>query len=134
MKNCANYTDPLTHLRQNFEQPNTAIRLKNTTTHDVDKIIQSLKLKDSHGYDEISTRILMKSAPYILSPLTHIFNKMLSTGIFPDRLKCSEIKPIYKDGNITDLSNYRPISLLTSFSKVFLKILHKRLYNYLNQQ
>ena len=100
-----------------------------TWARHIDKIIQSLKLKDSHGYDEISTRILKKSAPYILSPLTHIFNKMLSMGIFPDRLKFSEIKPIY-----TDLSNYRPISLLTSFSKVLEKILQKRLYNYLNQQ
>jgi hypothetical protein len=58
-----------------------------------------MKLKDSHGYDEISTRILKMSAPHILSLLTYIFNKILSTGIFPDRLKFSEVKPLYKDGN-----------------------------------
>ena len=93
-----------------------------------------MKLKDSHGYDEISTRILKMSAPYILSPLTYIFNKILSTGVFPDRLKFSEVKPLYKKGNTSDFSNYRPILLLTSFSKVIEKIIHKRLYHYLDQQ
>jgi hypothetical protein len=90
-----------------------------------------MKLKDSHGYDEISTRILKMSAPYILSPLTYIVNKILSMGIFPDRLKFAEVKLLYKDGNTLDFSNYRPISLLTSFSKVIEKILYKRLYHYL---
>jgi len=93
-----------------------------------------MKTKDSHGYDEISTRLMKMSAPYIVSPLTYITNKILSTGIFPDRLNYSEVKPLYKDGNALDFSNYRPISLLTSFSKVIEKILHKRLYHFLDQQ
>jgi hypothetical protein len=72
-----------------------------------------MKPKDSQGYDEISIRLLKMSAPFILSPLTYIFNKILSKGIFPERLKFSEIKPLYKKGNVSDFSNYRPISLLT---------------------
>ena len=71
-KNCSNQNDPLTYLRQNFKQPSSAIRLKSTTTHKINKIIHSIKLKDSHRYDEISTRILKMSAHYILSPL-HIY-------------------------------------------------------------
>ena len=133
-ENRSNRNDPLTYLRQNFKQPSSAIKLKNTTTHEIDKIIHSMKLKDSHGYDEISTRILKMSAPYILSPLTFISNKTLSTVIYPDRLKYSEVKPLHKKGNTSDLSNYRPISLLTAFSKLIEKIIHKRLYHYLDQQ
>jgi len=57
-----------------------------------------LKNKTSHGYDEISDKILKASAPFILSPLTYIFNKVLSSGIFPDRLKYSEIQPLFKKG------------------------------------
>jgi hypothetical protein len=57
---------------------------------------------------------------------------MLSTGIFPDRLKYSEIKPIYKKGDKTLITNYRPISLLTVFSNIFEKVIYKRLY-YLKQ-
>jgi hypothetical protein len=119
----------MTHLRQNFNQTFSSIRLKNTTTHEVDKIIHSLKCKDSYGYDEVSTRILKNSAPYILSPLTFIFNKILSTGIFPDRLKFSEVKPLFKKGDKTEFSNYRPISLLTSFSKIIEKIYIKDCIN-----
>jgi hypothetical protein len=57
---------------------------------------------------------------------------MISTGIFPTRLKFGEIKPLYKKGEIANTSNYRPISLLTSFSKFFLKIIYTRLIGHLN--
>jgi hypothetical protein len=56
---------------------------------------------------------------------------MLSTGIFPDRLKFSEVKPIYKKGDKLNTSNYRPISLLPAFSKMFETIIYKRLYQHL---
>jgi hypothetical protein len=62
----------------------------------------------------------------------YIFNKVLSTGTFPERLKFSEVRPLFKKGDITAFSNYRPISLLNSFSKITEKIICKRLYNYLN--
>ena len=99
-----NTNDPLTYLKKNFKQTFSSIRLNNTTTHEVDKIIHSLKCKDSYGYEEVSTGILKCSAPYILLPLTYIFNKILSMGIFPDRLKFSEVKPLFKKGNRTDFS------------------------------
>jgi Notch-like protein len=90
-------------------------------------------MKDSYGYDGISTKILKQSIPYtISSPLTHICNLMISTGIFPTRLKFTEIKPLYKKGKIANTSNYRPISLLTSFSTIFEKIVYTRLIRHLN--
>jgi len=56
---------------------------------------------------------------------------MLATGTFPDRLKYSEIKPIYKKGDKTQIVIYRPNSLLPVFSKIFEKVLYKRLYKHL---
>jgi hypothetical protein len=73
-----------------------------------------------------SSRIL-----YVLC-LISIFNKILSTGIFPERLKFLDVKPLYKKGDKTEFSNYRPISLLTSFSKTIEKIIYKGLYCHLN--
>jgi len=77
-------------------------------------------------------RILKISLPFIISPLTYICNKSLSTGLFPSRLKVSQINPIFKKGSKTDMSNYRPISLLTSFSKVFEKVIYNTVHNHIN--
>jgi len=63
--------------------------------------------------DEVSNRIIKLTAPFIISPLTYICNAVFSTGVFPDRLKYAEVKPIFKKGNKQEISNYRPISLLT---------------------
>jgi hypothetical protein len=62
-------------------------------------------------------RIMKTSMPFIISPLVYICLKALSTGIFPARLKYSQIHPIHKKGDEVNISNYRPISVLTSFSK-----------------
>ena len=85
------------------------------------QIIKSLKNKTSHGYDEISDKILKASAPFILSPLTYIINKVLASGIFPDRLKYPEVQLLFKKGKKTEISNYCPISLLPSFFKNYRK-------------
>jgi hypothetical protein len=77
-----------------------------TSINEINKIIKSLKIKDSYGYDEISTRILKISAQFIASPLTFICNQILNAGIFPDRMKLSIIKPLLKKGSNKELKNY----------------------------
>ena len=95
--------DPLKYLHSTFIQPCMHIKLKHTTSKEIDEIIKLLKTKESHGYDEISTKILKVSAPFILSPLTYIGNKILSTGIFPGTLKFSEVKPLFKKSDMPNL-------------------------------
>ena len=65
-----------------------------------------MESEGSYGYDEISSRILKLSAPFIISPLTYICNAALNPGIFPDRLKYAIVKPIFKNGSKQDISNY----------------------------
>jgi hypothetical protein len=91
---------------------------------EIEDVVSSLKMKDSYGCDRISTKKLKQRTPYISSPLTYICNLMISTGIFPTTVKFAEIKPLCKKGDLADISNYRPISLLTSFSKIFKKIIY----------
>ena len=56
----------------------------------------------------------------------------MSSGIFPDQLKLAKVVPVYKSGDSDSCNNYRPISVLQVFSKVFERIIHKRLYNFLH--
>jgi hypothetical protein len=71
------------------------------------------------------------SSPFISSYLTYIYNELLSQGIFPERLEYSEIIPLFKKGYKSNISNYGPISLLPSFSKVLEKAMNIQLLNHL---
>ena len=92
----SNKKDPLSYLYSTFQQSFTSIILKNTTTGEIEKIVTELKYKNSCGYNKVTTKILKTISPFIVS---------LSTGTFPDRLKYSEIKPIYKKGTKPKLQN-----------------------------
>jgi hypothetical protein len=88
------------------------MKFQNTSTAEIGKINESLKAKDSHGYNEISVKILKLSSPFISSPLNYIWNKLLPFGIFPCRLKYAEVAPLFKKADKKDVSNYRPISFI----------------------
>ena len=60
-----------------------------------------------------------------------LINESFTTGIFPDKLKVAKVIVLHKKGASDNLSNYRPISLLPIFSKIFEKIMYERLYNFL---
>jgi len=75
--------------------------------------MNSLKIKEYSGYDEVSTRMLKISAPFISSPLSYICNRSMLSGTFPTRLKYTIVKPLLKKGDMENIANYRPISLLT---------------------
>ena len=57
---------------------------------------------------------------------------MITTGILPESLKIAKIMSVYKKGEPTDLSNYRPIFLLPTMSKIFERIIHIQLQEYFN--
>jgi hypothetical protein len=77
---------------------------KCTTPEEFERIIKSLKTKNSYGYDEISTKILKMSCPFMSFPINYICNKMLFGGVFPDRLKYATIKPLHKNEDRCEIS------------------------------
>ena len=107
-----NINNPIDYLYQAFKQPFPNIKYQNISTAKIGKIIESLKAKDSHGYDEISVEILKLSSPFISLPLNYICKKLLSSGIFSCRLKYAEVVPLFKKGDKKDMSNYRPICFI----------------------
>jgi len=95
------------------------------------EIINKLKPKTSTGHDGIPMKIVKLTANFILGPLTHIINKSLSTGIVPKDLKIAKVIPIYKAADNRLLQNYRPISLLPAFSKIYEKIVFNKILSYM---
>jgi len=90
--------DSHTHfMEQAFIKPYPSIECKCTTTEEIERIIKSVKTKNSYGYNQISTKILKISGPFISSPINYICNKMLLGGVFPDTLKYARIKPLHKN-------------------------------------
>jgi hypothetical protein len=89
----SNHENPTSYLSSAFNQPFPTINLKCVSSIEIEDITKSLKIKNSHGYDKISSRILESSIYYISTPLTYICNRMLFSGIFPTRTKLSEVKP-----------------------------------------
>ena len=97
------------------------------------KVINSLDNSSSKGIDGISYYILKAVGPNIVDILTSLFNSSIMSGVFPDDLKCAVIIPLFKKGNKTEKSNYRPISLLSSVSKIFEKTVKSRMLAYLDK-
>jgi hypothetical protein len=64
-------------MEQAYNKPYPSMECKYTTTKEIERIIKSLKAKNSNGYDEISTKILKISGPFISSPINYTCNKML---------------------------------------------------------
>jgi hypothetical protein len=96
-------------------------------------IIKSLKTKNSCDTDGLSTKLLQKLATEISWPLAHIFRLSLNSGVFPARLKCSRTVPIFKAGRADLCDNYRPISLLSTLSKILEKMVCVQLVNHLDR-
>lgn len=116
----------------NIADNNQSIFLKPLSTTDLLNIAKNLKNKHSSGEDEIPTSIVKFCMSEIKEVFCHILNNSFKFGIFPSQLKLASIKPIYKKGNIDMLENYRPISMLPSFSKLFEMAMCVQLVEFMN--
>jgi hypothetical protein len=100
------------------------------TQDELETAMKSIKIK-SPGIDDISCKVVIDVFEEIRNPIYQIFNSSVTTGIVPDKLKISKIIPIYKSGETDSLNNYRPISILSVFSKLLERIIYNKLNKYL---
>ena len=85
------------------------------------------------GPASIPLRMLKDVVDLVITPLCYIINLSFSSGIFPDVLKVAKVIPIHKGGSTQLVNNFRPISLLSIFDKIIEKLMHKRLYDFLEE-
>ena len=101
-------------------------------TPELIKKLDSLNDIKATGLDEISPHFLRDAAPIVCAPLADIFNNSMLKGKIPQSWKNAKVTPIFKAGDPTDVSNYRPISVIPVLMKVFERIVYDQLSTYLN--
>lgn len=104
-----------------------------TNSIEILHITNSLSNSNSSDFHNLSNKTIKTIMPSICHILTLLFNKSILSGTFPDCLKIAKIIPIHKSGSHTDTANYRPISLISIFSKIFEKIIKSRLTSFFDK-
>ena len=107
--------------------------LKTIAKIDLIQIIGKIKRNKAPGLDRKTNKLIKVAGEAIHDSLLHIFNLVLQTGIFPDKLKLSKITPVHKEGDKAECGNYRPISVIPAVSKILEKILYDQLNSYINK-
>ena len=92
-----------------------------------------LKPNKAAGYDEFKPSVIKKIIHLIANPIMHICNISMSSGIFPDKMKVAKVIPVFKKGNPKLYSNYRPISVLSCFSKILERLIYNRVITFLDK-
>ena len=100
---------------------------------EVESTLRALKTGKAAGPDSVNNIILKELAQPLSSPMSDLFNYSLASGKVPASWKQANVTPIFKKDNPSDVTNYRPISLLSTIGKVLEKIIHKYLYNYFHE-
>ena len=109
---------------------NRDMNLEIVTGGEVYNVICNFKNKSTLGAKMSALKIANKSIGFTYT-LASIINKSFQEGIFPDQMKNARVIPLHKEGSKSDVSNYRPISLLNSFSKIYEKLMHIRILKFL---
>lgn len=127
-----NITKPTIYIQPQKINDRT-IFLNPTNEFEVSNVIENLKLRKAPGIDGINVETLKAMKKHILKPLVFLLNKMFITGTFPQCLKIGIVKPLYKKGDTHNITNYRPITLISNIAKIAEKIMKHRIIKYLEK-
>ena len=120
-------SSPLSYLGSAVEN---SLFLSPVTHLEIEDLIANLNSSKSIGPNSVPTNILKILKHHISHPLTEIVNQSFLKGTFPSKLMIAKVVPVFKKGDPEIRSNYRPISLLPIFSKMFKKLVYKRLFSF----
>ena len=112
------------------ENNNTSFSFTQTSFNDVYNEIISLDLSKSSPKHSIPTKIIKDNCNIFARKLHIDFNNSIISGIFPNNLKLADVTPTHKKGDRTDKTNYRPISLLSTLSKIFERLLFYQMHDF----
>ena len=106
---------------------------QNITAERVEKIINTINIKKATGADTIPAKVVRQCKVTVAQQLSSLINLSINTGVFPDSLKVAQVTPIHKQNDPLNKSNYRPVSVLPIFSKVYEKVIEIQLADYFDK-
>ena len=106
----------------------------NFNEDEIPKIIRALNIHKAHGHDDISIRMIKICDKSLLEPLILLFANSNKLSCYPDIWKRSNIIPVHKNIDKQLVNNYRPISLLPIFGKIFEKVIFNQIYSFLLEE
>ena len=109
---------------------NKTFKFQEICSQSIDYYCLKMKDKTSEGFDGVSARVIKRTAPVIVAPLCHLFNLSLKTGYLPPEFKISKVIPLFKSGKKDDFGNYRPISIIPAFAKLFELVVNDQIRSY----
>ena len=112
---------------------NNRFRITPTNPSEIEDIIKKLNPRKGTGPNSIPSFLLRKLSSILAFPISNLCNRSLEYGIFPEILKLAQVIPIHKKESKLDVSNYRPISLLSNINKIFEKVMCLRIRNHLER-
>ena len=125
-KDLTSNIDPLSYVNFNIN----SIVTTDISGNQIREVINSLN-NSSPGHDELPPFVAKTCMEGYIEPITHLVNESLKSGIFPSELKLARVVPIFKSGDPSLLTNYRPISVLSFFSKILEKIVYNIVFDFL---
>lgn len=121
------------YLPQSLNIVNPIFELQNITDTEIAKIISTLKKSKASDVNGIDTNFLRTHAEALVQPITLLVNQSINQKTVPSVWKEAVITPVFKSGSKTQISNYRPISILPAISKVTEKWIVNQLIEHLDQ-
>ncbi len=103
------------------------------TEFEIVDVISKFQAGKAPGWDGVSSFVIKQARNALAKPLAMVFNKSISSGVFPDRLKTGRVVPTHKRNSKNETCNYRPISILSIVSKIFEKLIFSRMMCFINK-
>ena len=117
------------HLIQGFH-----FNLASVSKNSIQAVLKSTQFSKATGLGSLSVRFLKHGVNFLAKPISYLCNLSINSDNFPDSCKVAKLRPLYKKGSLTQLCNYRPISLLPLMSKVIEKVIHNQTSTSLNSK
>ena len=125
------YHPSILKIRENFDNLQTVEQFpfNSGTTSEIYKLLKTIDDKKATGTDKIPPKLVKISAEVLSQPLANAINNSISKGVFPDNAKIASVSPIDKQSDDKNkVSNFRPVSVLNTFSKIYESVIKKSAY------